>query len=92
MNDVAPMTELGFADVTYESWFALVGPAGLDPDVVRKLRERAHAALAAPDFVQLLQKAGMSPRPSTPEQLKDLIQSDIKRLAPIVSETLASNP
>ncbi len=92
MNDVAPMRDLGFPDVTYESWFALVGPAGLDPDVVLKLRERAHAALAAPDFVQLLQKAGMAPRPSTAQQLKDVIEADIKRLAPIVSETLAKNP
>lgn len=60
MNVVPPMSELGFPDIAYESWFALVGPAGLDPDIVRKLRERAHAALAAPDFVQLLQTAGMS--------------------------------
>ena len=92
MNDIAPMSEQGFPDVTYKSWFALVGPAGLDTDVVAKLRGRAHAVLASPDFVQLMKTAGMAPRPSTPEQLKDLIQSDIKRLAPIVSETLARTP
>jgi tripartite-type tricarboxylate transporter receptor subunit TctC len=88
LNGAPSMTELGYPDVHYEAWFGLLGPARLDAAIVKTLRERAIAALSAPDLVETLHKAGLRPRPTTPEQMRELIQNDIKRLAPIVRDTL----
>lgn len=39
LPDVPTVAEAGFAAVTSTNWFLLAGPAGLDPQVVAKLRE-----------------------------------------------------
>ena len=78
------MGELGYPSVHYEAWFGLVGPAGINAAIVKTIRDRALEALSSPELTNSLHAAGLFPNPTTPEQMRGLIESDIQRLAPIV--------
>ena len=88
MGTVPSMVELGWRDLHYEAWFGLVGPAGLDGAVVERVLKRSAAALAASDFRQALEKAGMTPRVTTPQEMRELIRVDIERLVPAIRAAL----
>ena len=90
MRDIPSVSELGYPDVHYEAWFGLVGPAGMDAQIVGAIHKRSVAALAFDDFRRALDKAGMVPRTTTPEEMRALIQDDIERLVPIVRDALTT--
>ena len=50
-------------------WFALVGPAGLSPEIVATMNRAMVAALAKPAVREAMQKHGFIPQSSTPDAL-----------------------
>ena len=62
-------------DIT--AWFAIVGPAGLPPDVVDKLNGATTQALKSGDMKEKLAQIGLSPMPMQPPQLKTFIASEV---------------
>ena len=60
-------------------WYGSVGPAGLAPDIVKRLNETQVAVLKAPDLAEKLAGEAVEPWPMTPEQFGDYIKSDITR-------------
>ena len=68
------------------SWLGLAAPAGTPADVVQKLAAEIHKALKAPDLQQALAQAGSAAAPSTPEQMRAMVGSEIARWRDVIQQ------
>ena len=71
--------ELGLKDVDIELYYWVAGPAGLPRAMVQELNQHAVAIVAMPDVREGLQKQGLIPSSSTPEQIGSTIKTDVAR-------------
>ena len=62
-----------------QAWFGLFGPAGMPPDIVRRLNETQVAVLKAPELAEKLAGEAVEPWPMTPEQFGQYIKADVAR-------------
>ena len=69
MPDVPSFPEAGQPKFPIGPWFALVGPAGLPPEIVTTMNKAMVAVLAKPSVREQMEKHGFVPRSSTPEEL-----------------------
>jgi tripartite-type tricarboxylate transporter receptor subunit TctC len=60
-------------------WYGSVGPAGMAPDVVKRLNETQVAVLNAPDLREKLSGEAVEPWPMSPEQFDEYIRAEIAR-------------
>ena len=58
-------------------WGGLYAPQGTDDGIVARLGDAVRKAMASEDFRKALEGSGLTPAPSTPEELTKLMQSDI---------------
>ena len=65
--DVPTMVEAGQLQHPFDSWFALVGPAGLPTEIVTRMNKEVVAALAKPELREQMLKHGVVARSVTPE-------------------------
>jgi tripartite-type tricarboxylate transporter receptor subunit TctC len=80
----------GPAGFAIDSWLALLAPRGTPPEIVRRINAEVNKQLADPEVLERMQFMGFEPAPSTPEQLGELIRSDIRRYAELVRRTGAT--
>jgi tripartite-type tricarboxylate transporter receptor subunit TctC len=69
MPELPSLVEAGQRPFPIGPWFALVGPAGLPPEIVAAMNKAMVAALAKPSVVEAMQRHGFIPKSSTPEAL-----------------------
>lgn len=79
LKDVPTMEEIGFKGFDAMQWYGSVGPAGMAPEVVKRLNDTQVAVLKAPDLREKLAGEAVEPWPMSPEQFGDYIRSDIAR-------------
>lgn len=79
IKDVPTMEEAGFKGFDAMQWYGSVGPAGLPPDVVKRLNETLVAVLKAPDLAEKLAGEAVEPWPMTPDQYGQFMRDDIAR-------------
>ena len=79
LKDVPTMEEAGFKGFDAMQWYGSVGPAGMAPELVRRLNETQVAGLKAPDMRDKLASEAVEPWPMTPEQFGDYIRAEITR-------------
>src|SRR5512133_862539 len=79
LKDVPTMEELGFKGFDAMQWYGSVGPAGMSPDVVKRLNETQVAVLKAPDLAEKLAAEAVEPWPMSPDQFGQYIKSEIAR-------------
>jgi tripartite-type tricarboxylate transporter receptor subunit TctC len=77
--DVPTVAEHGFPDFDVKSFQALYGPSGMPPNVVTKLAAELKEALVSSDLDQRLRALSFEPSPMSPEDLAQLLRSDIER-------------
>jgi tripartite-type tricarboxylate transporter receptor subunit TctC len=77
MPDVPSIVETGQPKFPIGAWFALVGPAGLPPEIVARMHKEMAAALAKPEVKEQLQKHGFAPRSSSPAELTAYMKEQI---------------
>lgn len=77
MPDVPSFPEAGQARFPIGPWFALVGPAGLPPDIVARMNREMAAVLAKPSVREAMLKQGFMARSSTPEALTIYMKEQI---------------
>jgi tripartite-type tricarboxylate transporter receptor subunit TctC len=82
--EVPTMAEAGFPEVKVDLWFALLGPAGLPEEFVRRVNADLNAWLAEPATRAQLLAQGMTPTPGTPADLAALIRTDLARWADVI--------
>ena len=66
--------------------FGLVAPAGTPNDIIQLLNREVTAVLRDPAMRERLIAQGIEPDTSTPEGLRDLIQSEITKWARVIKE------
>ena len=77
LKDVPTMEEVGFKGFNSLQWYGTVGPAGMAPDLVKRLNETQVTVLKSPDLREKLAAEAVEPWPMTPEQFGAFIRSEI---------------
>ncbi len=70
----------------YESsaWFGLFGPAGMKPELVKRVSDAIRKSVAAPDVRKRLEMEGAIAVGNSPEEFAKFVQSEIPRWAKVV--------
>jgi tripartite-type tricarboxylate transporter receptor subunit TctC len=87
LPQVATFAESGYPSVDIGGWFALIGPAGLPPAVIRTLNAAAREATQDSALNERLFSYGMSANPTTSEELARLIRDDFAKWGKLIRDT-----
>ena len=85
--EVPTMTESGYRDFDFSTWYALVAPGATPRAVIERVNGDAVGALQSSELRQQLLTLGMQAQPSRPETVDALIRSDIAKWAALVRES-----
>lgn len=84
LPDVPTLAESGVAGFDVASWNALAAPARTPAPVVALLNREVNQVLADPDVRRKLADLNVTPRGGTPDQLRDLLASEIRRWTEVI--------
>ncbi len=84
LPEVPTVAESGLPVYDVASWNALAAPAKTPPAVIDRLQRAALQALAMPSVQSQLQALGVRAQGGTPEQLRRLLGSEIKRWSEVI--------
>ncbi len=84
--EIPTFAEAGLPGFEATAWQGLVGPAGMPPDVVRRLNEAFNKAMAMPDVRERLLGGGLDPVGGTPEDFGRFIRSEIVKWSKIAKD------
>jgi tripartite-type tricarboxylate transporter receptor subunit TctC len=84
LPQVPTLAESGVAKFQVASWNALAAPAGTPATVIARLNSEVQRVLAAPDVVKKLEDINVAARGSTPQQLQELLDSEIRRWTDVI--------
>ena len=84
LPDVPTIAEAGLPGLTIYSWQGLAGPAGMPPDVVRKLRAEVSKALADPAVRQWFTAQDAELIGGTPDEFAALIRDELRRWPEVI--------
>ena len=84
LPDVPTMAEAGMPDYKYDSWFAIMAPAGTPAPIIKKISEDIASILKTPEMQARWQTLGAIPITSTPAELDAIIRSDAERYGKIL--------
>ena len=82
--DVPTIAEAGVRGYDVTAWQALFVPAKTPPAIVRKISADTNAALADPAIKDKLAQAGYVAEGSSPEELEQLLKSDIAKWSAVI--------
>lgn len=82
--DVPTVAESGLPGYEFEIWFGLFAPSGTPKAIITRLNREIVKALATPDMREKLAQTGVDAESSTPEQLGQLLRSDVAKWAKII--------
>jgi tripartite-type tricarboxylate transporter receptor subunit TctC len=80
--NVPTLHELGYS-IIGDSWWGLSGPAGIPPEITRKLNQAVIETLDRPEVRQRLVADAIIPDPMTPEQFGAFVAAEIAKWGPI---------
>ncbi|MGZ5143285.1 MAG: tripartite tricarboxylate transporter substrate binding protein [Burkholderiales bacterium] len=75
--DVPTMSEAGLTGYEVNSWYGLMGPAGLSREIVQRLNAEVIRSMAEPDARERLYSIGAEPMSNTPEEFAAYIRSEM---------------
>ena len=84
--NVPTLTQAGFDGVDVDSWYGLLGPAGVPADIVARLNGFVNDMLKTPKYQQALAAQGLRPVGGTPEAFAELIKDDVARWTKVVKD------
>ena len=84
LPEVPTMTESGVREFTFPDWIAVIGPAGMQRPLVDRLNRELSRAVVAPSVKKPFADNAFVPLTSTPEQLAQIVDRDLKYWAPVL--------
>ena len=84
LPDVPSMAEAGYPNVNVHLWSGMFAPIGTPPAIVAKLEKALAEAIHDPGVSAKLKALAINPSNDTPEQFKQLIESDIVKFRDVV--------
>jgi tripartite-type tricarboxylate transporter receptor subunit TctC len=85
LPEVPTVAEAGVPGCEAALWTALVAPAGVPTDILRRLTEAALAIAATEDVQKALRIQGVDPEPGPPQAVATQIQKDIMKWREVVA-------
>ena len=79
LPNVPTLDELGIPGFDASSWWGIVGPAGMPPQIVNALNTEVGKMLTSPELVRFLETEGAEAETMTPQQFGDLMRSETQR-------------
>lgn len=86
LPDLPTTTEAGLPGFTSTVWYALLAPANVPADIVKRLNESTRAALQNPELISKLTAQGVSLRGSSPEELSQFLGAEEAKWTETVDE------
>jgi tripartite-type tricarboxylate transporter receptor subunit TctC len=83
LPDLPTINESGLPGFAVANWAGLLGPAGLDPKIVKKLHDEVIAIIATAEMKERIKTLGYDLIESTPEEFAKDLKSDIDRWGPV---------
>jgi tripartite-type tricarboxylate transporter receptor subunit TctC len=83
LPEMPTMDESGLPGFAVGNWAGLLGPAGLDPVIVKRLNNEVLTILGTPDMKERIKTLGFDLIASTPEQFGKQLQEDVERWGPV---------
>jgi tripartite-type tricarboxylate transporter receptor subunit TctC len=84
--DVPTVSESGLPGFEFNSWFALMAPAGTPKDITHRLATEIQKALADPEVREKLNAQGLTPRGSTPEELGTAMRAQLAKYGALIRQ------
>lgn len=84
LPDLPTLTEAGLVEQMPAMWFGVIAPAGTPEPVIKRLNDEFKKVAQDPDVIKKLNATGMAVRTSTPEEMKDLMVAESKRIGELV--------
>jgi tripartite-type tricarboxylate transporter receptor subunit TctC len=85
--DLPTVAETGVPGYEVSTWFALFAPAATPPDIVQRLNREFAVALADPDIREKLMAQGYTINGGSPQDLGNLVRSELVKWARVVKES-----
>jgi tripartite-type tricarboxylate transporter receptor subunit TctC len=86
MPDVPTVAESGYPGYEALNWYGFLAPAKTPRDVIERLNREIVRALANPEAVSAMQKTGVEPQSSTPEEFARYIEREYHVWGKVVKE------
>lgn len=90
LPDLPTVAESGYPDFEVTSWFGVSGPAGLPPEIVKRLNDEINAIQKRPEVRESLAQKGLTVWPSTPAAFAARIKADHAKYGPVVKNAKVS--
>lgn len=84
--DVPTVSESGLPNFLFNSWFAMLAPAGTPAPIIARLNDEVRKALADPDVQRRLEEQGLVLRGSSAEELRNLTRDQFAKYAKLIQE------
>lgn len=84
--DLPTIAESGVPGYEARAWYGLVGPAGVNKDIVLKLNRQINEILRDAEFGERLNALGAVPMGGTADEFGDFIRREVKKYAVVVKE------
>jgi len=84
--EVPTVSESGLPGFEFNSWFAVMVPAGTPKDIIARLHAEIVRALADPGVREKLNAQGLTPRGSTPEELRKSTAEQLAKYARLMKQ------
>ncbi|MDM0079324.1 tripartite tricarboxylate transporter substrate binding protein [Variovorax sp. J31P179] len=88
LPDVPTAAEAGLPELDYKTWFALWGPAKMPADVVATISTALQEVLHRPDVRAQLDKVGVEPTPTTPQEFGAMYKAEYAKWNHILGEVM----
>jgi len=86
LPNVPTTAELGMPDLKAIQWVGVFATAGTPGPVVERLNAELNRIIRLPDVVAALEKQGVTPTGSTPEEFRQLITAEIAQWSEVARE------
>jgi tripartite-type tricarboxylate transporter receptor subunit TctC len=82
--DTPTIAESGVPGYEITAWNALFAPAGTPAVIVNRLNQLVRQGLANPDTKAVMEAQGLDATPSTPQELGDLVKTELPKWAKLI--------
>jgi tripartite-type tricarboxylate transporter receptor subunit TctC len=86
MPDVPTVAEQGYPGYEALNWYGFLGPAGMPKPIVDRLHDEIAKALANPDVVKAMEKTGVEPESSKPEEFAAYIKREYETWGKVIKQ------
>jgi len=86
LPDVPTAQEAGINNFYVSTWYGILAPAGTPSDIVNRLSVAWSKVVKMPDTLAMLQKNGLEPLSSTPDQFSEYLKTEVARWSIIIKD------